>query len=284
MKLILNGRTSTVVESGCIYYVNSDLRAWPQGKELYYLDVALVVTPDEQAVFTRYQWDKLPLCKGGLRGLSSTVNFDVEDLVTEDYVFYELDMGVHRFGFEDIDNLAIVESQIEKNARDLKQRLWEATGIQKDTLALTVPEASFFLLLLAANVDTSTDKFGLKGGELTEQEQAFILGLCNKWGLYEGFSSQIGIEATIAKYQLVKSSSLNREDFIEQCAELLRPEPALRDLTYYLCLDILFLNGRIVEESVEEDLMVVLERILKMNPAVADFVFGLEIFKAAVAD
>jgi hypothetical protein len=284
MKLILDGRTSTIVENGCLYYVNGDLQAWPPGKEIHYLAVALVVTPDEQALITKYEWDKMPLCKGGLRGLNSTVNFDVEDLITEEYIFNELNMGVHKFGFDDSINFAFVESQIEKNARDLKHRLCEATGIQKDTLALTVPEASLFLLLLAANVDTSTDKFGLNGGELTEQEEAFILGLCNKWGLYGGFSSQSGIEAAITKYQFLKSSSLNREDFIVQCAELLIPMPALRDITYYLCLDILFLNGKIVEDSVEEDLISNLERILKMNPAVADFVYGLEIFKTVIAD
>lgn len=283
MKLILNGRTSTVVEKPCTYYVNGDLRAWPEGRELHYLDVALVVTPDEQAVITEHQWDKMPLSKGGLRGLSSTVNFDVEDLVVDDYTFAELGIGVRKFAFDDIDNLAIVESQIDKNVRDLKQRIWLATGIQKDVIAPTVPEASLFLLLLSANVDTTSDKFGLKGGELTGQEEAFILDLCNRWSFYADVSSQSQIESAIAKYQHVKSLSLNREDFIEQCAELLTPEPVLRDITYYLCLEILFMNGRLIEDSVEEDLMLKLERIMKINPSVADFVFGLELFKTAVA-
>jgi hypothetical protein len=43
------------------------------------------------------------------------------------------------------------------------------------------------------------------------------------------------------------------------------------------------MNGRPIEDSVEEDLMVKLERILKINLAVADFVFELEMFKTAVA-
>jgi len=285
MKLVLKGRTSTVVEEGsAFFYVNGDIRAWPEGRELHYLDVALIVTPDEKAIITKHQWDKMPLCKGGLRGVSGTVNFDVEDLVVEDYDFLEFDIGIRKFVFDNIDNLAIVESQIEKNVNDLKQKIWEATGIRKEVISPNLPEATLFLLLFAADVDTATDKLGLESGELTEQEESYILGLCNQWGFYEGFSSQSELEAAISKYQRLKSLSLNQDDFIGQCVELLPPEPGMKDIIYYLCLDILFLKGQITPDSVEEDLMVKLERILKINPDVADFIFGLEIFKAAVAD
>lgn len=290
MRLILSGRTTTVVEEGSGYLsINGqfgfgnliDLPAWPEGTELHYLDAALVVTPEEADLIEENRWGKIPLCtKGGVRG---TFNVDVEDLVADADALREFDLGVRKFAFDDIDNLALVEYQIEKGVGELKQRFWAATGVQKDAVAPTPPEATLFLLFLAANVDTTTDRFRLEAGELSEQEEAFILGLCNSWGFFESVSTQSDLEAAIAKYQWVKSLSLNQNDFIEQCAASLPPEPALRDLTYYLCLEILFLNGRIERGSVEEDLMAKLERILKINPAVADFVFGLELFKTAVA-
>jgi len=290
MKLILSGRTTTAVEEGSAYLSMNgqfgfgnliNLPALPEGAELHYLDAALVVTPEEAGLIEENRWGKIPLCtRGGVRG---TFNLDVEDLVADADTLREFDLGVRKFVFDNIDNLALVEQQVEKGVGELKQRFWAATGVQKELVAPTFPEATLFLLLFAANVDTATDRFRLEGGELSQQEEAFILGLCNAWGFFESVSSQSDLEAAIAKYHWVKGLSLNQDDFIEQCAASFPPEPAMRDLTYYLCLEILFLNGRIERDSVEEDLMAKLERILKISPAVADFVFGLELFKTAVA-
>ena len=143
----------------------------------------------------------------------------------------------------------------------------------------TLSESSLFLLLFSANVDTMDNESSLESGELTEPEEALILNVCNKWGFYECFSSQDQLEAAIGKYQRFKGGSLNREDFIEQCAELLKNEPPLRDMTFYLCLEIIFLNGRPGKDSKEDLLIGELERILDVNPVVADFVFGLDVFK-----
>ncbi len=142
---------------------------------------------------------------------------------------------------------------------------------------ITLPESSLFLLLFSANIDTMDSQ--LKAGELSEKEQELILKCVSKWGFYDDFYTQSQLESAIEKYQLVKRSSTDEDDFIEQCAEILIKEPPLRDITYYLCLEIIFLNGGIENESREAIYISNLEYILGVNPAVADFIFGLEIFK-----
>jgi len=142
---------------------------------------------------------------------------------------------------------------------------------------ITVPESSLFLLLLAANVDAE-----LTEGELTESEEALILRCANKWQFYDDFYSQSELEAAIQKYQELKQASDDYDWFIEQCAGPLLTSPPHRDMTYYLCVQILFLGGRIAKDSREDDLIGKLERILDVSPAVADFIFGLEIMKTVL--
>jgi len=142
---------------------------------------------------------------------------------------------------------------------------------------ITLPESSLFLLLLSANVDAD-----LTDGELTEDEEKYILKCTSKWGFYDDFYSQSQLEASIKKYKDVLNGSIrseNEEDFIEQCAEILLTSPPHRDMTYYLCLEILFLKGKIEKESKEDILIGELEVQLKLNPDVADFIFGLKILK-----
>jgi hypothetical protein len=142
---------------------------------------------------------------------------------------------------------------------------------------ITLPESSLFLLLFSANIDTMDSQ--LRAGELSEKEEQFILKCVNKWEFYDDFYSQTQLESAIEKYQVVKLSSTDEEDFIEQCAEILIKEPPLRDITYYLCLEIIFLNGGIENESREEIYISNLEHLLGLNPDVANFIFGMEIFK-----
>lgn len=140
---------------------------------------------------------------------------------------------------------------------------------------ITVPESSLFLLLFAANIDAE-----LTNGELTEDEESLILRCSNKWGVYDDFYSQEQMEAAIGKYQRFKAGSVDADDFIEQCAEVLITEPPLRDITYYLCNEILFMKGRPSERSAEMDLIGKLERILDVGSGVADFIFGQQVFEA----
>lgn len=147
---------------------------------------------------------------------------------------------------------------------------------------ITLPESSLFLLLLCANIDAD-----LTNGELTEDEEKYILMLVNKWGFYDDFYSQSQLEGAIQKYHNVLNGSIrstNEEDFIEQCAEILVTEPPIRDITYYLCLEILFLKGRIAKDSKEEILIGELEYQLKVSPDVADFIFGQQIFKTILSN
>lgn len=142
---------------------------------------------------------------------------------------------------------------------------------------ITLPESSLFLLLLSANVDAD-----LTAGELTEDEEKYILKCTTKWGFYDDFYSQQQIEVAIKKYHDVLNGSIrseNEEDFIEQCAEILLTSPPHRDMTFYLCLEILFLKGKVKEGSKEDILLGELQYQLKLNPDVADFIYGLEIFK-----
>jgi len=142
---------------------------------------------------------------------------------------------------------------------------------------ITLPESSLFLLLLCANIDAD-----LTDGELTEDEEKYILELVSKWEFYDDFYSQSQLESAIQKYHNALNGSIrsaNEEDFIEQCAEILVTEPPIRDITYYLCLEILFLKGRVEKDSKEEVVLGELQYQLKLNPDVADFIYGLEIFK-----
>lgn len=125
MKLTLNRRESTIVETGCNYYVKSDLRAWPAGKVLYYLDIALEATPDEMALIDKHAWGALPLCRGGLQDVSGTVNFDLSDFVQPEGDLV-LPVVPWKLGFEHLDNLANVESQLRENVRKLNQQFGAA--------------------------------------------------------------------------------------------------------------------------------------------------------------
>lgn len=140
---------------------------------------------------------------------------------------------------------------------------------------MTVPESSLFLLLYVANIDAQ-----LTNGELTEDEESLILRCANKWSFYDDFYSQEQMVAAIGRYQRFKTGSVDADDFIEQCAEVLITEPPLRDITYYLCNEILFMKGRPAEESAEMDLIGKLERILEVESGVADFIFGQQVFEA----
>src|SRR5712692_4796096 len=126
---------------------------------------------------------------------------------------------------------------------------------------ITLPESSLFLLLFAANIDAE-----LTNGELTDQEESLILRCSNKWRFYDDFYSQEQMEAAIGKYQRFKKGSVDADDFIEQCAEVLVTEPPLRDMTYYLCNEILFMKGQISKDSPEDNLIAKLERILQVDP------------------
>ncbi len=138
---------------------------------------------------------------------------------------------------------------------------------------LTLPEASLFLLFFTSNIDTMDSD--LRTGELSEKEETFILNCVNKWEFYNDFYSQTQLVSAIAKYQDVKNGSVDEDDFIEQCAELLLTSPPHRDMTYYLCTKILFLEGNPNEN--EGLYLGNLERILEVNPAVADVTYGIEI-------
>jgi hypothetical protein len=139
---------------------------------------------------------------------------------------------------------------------------------------ITLPESSLFLLLRSANIDAE-----LTNGELTEDEEKLILRCVNKWGFYDDFYTQDQLVSAIKKYQDVYKDSYNDEDFITQCAEILINKPPIRDITYYLCNEIIFLPGRPQRDSKEEYFLNQLERILKVDPAISTFLFGLEVFK-----
>lgn len=137
---------------------------------------------------------------------------------------------------------------------------------------ITLPESSLFLLFFTANIDTMDSE--LRSGELTEKEEQFILNCVNKWGFYDDFYSQEQLESAITKYQNIKGGSIDQDDFIEQCAEILLSSPEHRDMTFYLCVKIIFFEGKPTEEM---GLYIgKLERILEVKPAVADVCFGIE--------
>jgi hypothetical protein len=138
---------------------------------------------------------------------------------------------------------------------------------------ISLPESSLFLLLRTANLDAD-----LTDGELTRDEETLILQCVNKWGFYDDFYTQNQLVAAIKKYQDVYRDSYNDEDFITQCAVLLRNEPPFRDITYYLCNKIIFQTGRPQRDSKEDFFMNQLERILNINPEVSIFLYGLEVF------
>src|SRR5689334_12178559 len=137
---------------------------------------------------------------------------------------------------------------------------------------MTLPQASLFLLLFTSNVDTMDSE--LQSGELSEKEEKFILNCVNKWSFYGSFYTQTSLESAIAKYQDIKNASTDESDFIEQCAEILLPSPPHRDMTFYLCTKILFLEGKPNEK--DGIYLGNLERILEVNPGVADVCFGIE--------
>ena len=117
--------------------------------------------------------------------------------------------------------------------------------------SITLPESSLFLLLLSSDIDTMNSEL-IGGGELSEKEEEFILKCVTKWGFYDDFYSQTQLQSAIDKYQHMKGRSISVEDFIEQCAEVLTKEPPFRDITFYLCLEILFLDGKVEYDSKEE--------------------------------
>lgn len=139
-------------------------------------------------------------------------------------------------------------------------------------MEITLPESSLFLLFFTSNIDTMDSE--LKSGEVSEKEEQFILNCVNKMGFYDDFYSQTQLESAIAKYENVKGGSVDQDDFIEQCAEILLSSPPDRDMTFYLCIKILFLEGKPKES--DELYLGNLERILEVNPAVADVCYGIE--------
>jgi hypothetical protein len=126
MKLTLTRREKAAVEGGCIYYVASAdiVKALPEGMTLYYLDVELEATPEELALIEKNNWGAIPLCKGGLRGVSGTVNFDVSDM-----------LGTSKYAFDLLDNLANVENQLIESVNKFKQLLGDfASGGMSDAI------------------------------------------------------------------------------------------------------------------------------------------------------
>lgn len=126
MKLTLNRSQKAAVERSCIYYVASVdiVKALPEGMTLYYLDVGLDVTPEEMALIEKHKWGAMPLCRGGLRGISGTGKLDVSDVVGM------TTYGTMKLGFDALDNLANVESQLIENVNKLKQHLGDfASGM-----------------------------------------------------------------------------------------------------------------------------------------------------------
>lgn len=124
MKLTLKRTERAAVEAGCIYYVaTADIvRALPDGMTFYYLDVDLEVTPEEMEIIEKNKWGDMPLCRGGLRGISGTGKLDLSDVI-----------GTSKFGFDNVENRANVERQFIENVNKVKEHLADfASGQMSD--------------------------------------------------------------------------------------------------------------------------------------------------------
>jgi hypothetical protein len=83
----------------------------------YYLDVNLEVTPEEMTLIKKHHWGDIILWEGVVRG-GGTQDWPVRQVLGEP----------HSWGFDTVEHLAYVESQVIENAKKLKQQLEAAAG------------------------------------------------------------------------------------------------------------------------------------------------------------
>ncbi len=105
MKLTLNRR--------------EELEGFIRKSTVYYLDVDLMVTPEEKALIKKHKWGEMPMCR---EIFSHTQDMEW----TMPLSVYLKDEPAHH-GFKQIERLASAESQIVESARALKAKL-DAVG------------------------------------------------------------------------------------------------------------------------------------------------------------
>jgi hypothetical protein len=146
---------------------------------------------------------------------------------------------------------------------------------------ITKAEASLFLLFLSANFDWDEATNSIQG-ELPENAEQFILNCISRLSLLTDFYLQEQLEEGILKYKEVQDYSTSIADIIQYCAPALLQSPEDRDAVYYLCSEIIYLNGQIKEDSKEDKYLNKLCYYLKVDSSFSNAVFFIEIVNSAL--
>lgn len=146
---------------------------------------------------------------------------------------------------------------------------------------LTTCEGGLFLMFLSANFewDPITDSIN---GELPEDAVQYILKCIRKLALFQDVTMQDQLEEAIQKYNDLKEFSTTTAEIIQHCAKPLLESPMDRDMVYYLCSEILALNGRVMPDSKEEKFLDKLAYYTKVDSTFSSAVFFIEIINSSL--
>jgi len=141
---------------------------------------------------------------------------------------------------------------------------------------ITIDEAALFLMLLSANFERDPIKDSIQG-ELSDDSEQFILKCINRLAFFEDLHSQKQLETAIHKFDELKDISSSTAEIIQHCAKPLLISPEDRDMVYYLCNEIIYLKGRIEEDSKEEKYLSKLDYYLKVDSTFASTIYFIAI-------